>query len=202
MHKVIFMKKIFLIVFALFFQLGANSLQPIQPSPSDTPPSVPYYLTPAYIEEESKKPNFYIRHGEDSNWFYGKVHNFYDEKIFFDRDISGKPIYKKISEHAADNPKFGKVLLVLYYHKKKYKNQFVIMGTYSNQVALKKFLRKMQTLFGYSRGAATWCPKQNALIFRAIDIKVDSTGHSTDISFDSEIGKKFEQWLTLKNNYK
>src|SRR5438477_9049231 len=132
--KVIFMKKIFLIVFATFFQLGANSLKPIQPSPSNTPPPVPYYLTPAYIEEESKKPES-IRHGEHPNWFVGFHYNFYNKHIFFGRDISGKPIRKRISEHATDNPQFGEILLIVYYPHKKYKKQFAILGRYSDPIA-------------------------------------------------------------------
>lgn len=193
------MKKIFLIVSAIFFHLGANSVRPIQPI-QPNPTNIPAYLSPAYIEEKSKKPTFYIRHGKHPNWlaFKGSVYNFYDKRIFFDRDRSRKPIYKKISEHAIDNPNFGKVLLVLYYHKKKHKNQFMILGTYSNQVARKKFLRKMKTFFGYSCARATWCPKQNAFILSPIDIVIDPTGHAIDIAFDFEIGQKFEQWLKSK----
>ena len=183
------MKKIFFIVFAMFFQLGADSVQPIQPIPSD-PTYVPWYLTPASIEEWSKEPTS-IRHGKDPNPFYGAIHNLCDKEIFFGRDISGKPIRKKISEHATDNPQFGKVLLVLYYPHKKYKKQFVILGTYSDSVARKKFLRKMQTLFGYAHNCAIWYPEQNVII----------VCKKNNFTFEG-VRKKFEQWLRLKSNYK
>jgi len=199
------MKKIFLIVFTIFSQLGAESLQPIQPMPNNST-DVPIYLSSAELLERAKKsersrrPIFHIQHGKHPNWlaFAGSVYNFYDKRIFFDRDKSKNPIYKKISEHATDNPNFGKVLLVLYHHKKKHKKQFTILGTYSDEVARKKFLRKMKTLFGYACARAIWCPEQNAFILCEIDIVNDGWGHSIDRAFDPEIGKKFEQWLTSK----
>jgi hypothetical protein len=192
------MKKIFLIVLATLFYLSANSENPAQKPARPTPGSFkPAEETRSELEKRAKNPNFYIQHGKNPNWFVGSVFNFYDQPIFFDRDASGKPILKKISEHAADNPKFGKILLVIYYPNKKYKKQFVILGTYADPAARKKLLRKMQTLFGYARARAIWFPEQNAFILSAIDIEIDSTGHSIDLSLDPEIGKKFEKWLFL-----
>ena len=74
----------------------------------------------------------------------------------------------------------------------------MILGTYSNQAARKKFLRKMKTFFGYSCLRAIWCPQQNVFILSPIDIVVDSTGHAIDIAFDPDIGQKFERWLESK----
>ena len=177
-------------MFTIFFQLDADSVHIIQATPPNHT-DIPFYLTPAYIEERSKKPEP-IRHGKHPNWFVGSLFNFYDKRIFFGRDISGKPIRKKISEHAADNSQFGKVLLVLYYPHKKYKKQFVTLGTYSDPIARKKLLRKMQTFFGYAHDFAVWCPEQNVIIiYKKNDFTIEVG--------DREVGKKFEQWHKSKN---
>lgn len=191
------MKKIFLIVLATFFHLGADSsssIRPAQPSAPD-PTDIPFYLTPAYIEKRSKSPES-IRHGEHPNWFVGSVFNFYDKRIFFDKDASGKPIRKKISEHAADNPKFGKVLLVIYYPNKKHKKQFVILGTYADPIARKKLLRKIQTFFGYNNGGALWLPERNAIIACPEGHIANNVYHLEDL----EVVKKFDEWLINSMN--
>jgi hypothetical protein len=190
------MKKTFLVL--LFFYFNMNNavidldvifnIQPIQPTDPRLNAANTFNAL-SELEERSKRPDF-ISHG-DTGFSWGRVFNFYDKHIFFDKDISGKPIYKRISEHATDNPRFGKVILVLYYPKKKYKNQFVILGTYSNPIARKKLLRKMQTLFGYRKEQAVWHPEQNVII-----AGTDVPGKA--VTNDLEIGKKFEKWLKTK----
>ncbi len=186
------MKKIFLIVLTTFFRLSASSMHPTQPAQptAPDPTNIPVYLTPAYIEEKSKRPES-IRHGKHPNPFVGFVFNFYNKRIFFGRDISGKPIRKKISEHATDNPQFGEIILVIYYPNKKYKKQFVILGTYSDTSARKKLLRKIQTFFGYYNGGALWVPEQNAMIACGKGHIANNVYHLEDL----EVVKKFEQWL-------
>jgi hypothetical protein len=172
------MKK-FLIVLSILLHLGVNT--------------TPYFNATSAasdLKKRSKRPEA-IRHGDHPNFFHGGVYNFYDKRIFFGRNMLGIPIRKKISEHAADNPEFGKVLLVLYYPNKKYKKQFVILGTYSNPIARKKLLRGMQTFFGYAHDFAIWCPEQNVIVVCKKNDFIIS-------EHDFKVSKKFEQWLTSK----
>jgi len=67
----------------------------------------------------------------------------------------------------------------------------VILGIYSDPIARKKFLRKIQTFFGYAKGGALWLPQHNVMIACGKDHIASNFYYLEDL----EVVKKFEQWL-------
>ena len=95
--------------------------------------------------------------------------NFYRKRIFFGTDQSGKPCYKRIREHAKDNPEFGNVGLVIFHqeawHKLRFSDSFEMVGTYADESARNKLIDSMSGFWILTQGkGGVWCPEQNVFI--------------------------------------
>lgn len=88
--------------------------------------------------------------------------NFYRKRIYFGNDKLGNPCYQSIREHEQNNPDFNNIKLVIFHEasmlKLRSEDSFEIIGTYSDEAALKKLLKSI------AANGGVWCPEQNALI--------------------------------------
>jgi hypothetical protein len=146
-----------------FFRIINRYSQPSNPNETPT--------TPKVIRHD--------RYQANHRGLKGRSNNIAHARIYFGTDESGKPSYRAIQDHIANNPAFGEVKLVIL-HEGSWLNpfsndSFEHIGTIADESSREKLIESMIAengiLFRLKNGIfnrlekdGLWCPKQNAFI--------------------------------------